>query len=63
MYYVTETQLKQILAAIKALPVRADNFDIADAWVGLYLTIQNIASQQVSETATEQTEVINKSNE
>lgn len=49
MYYVTETQLKQILAAIKALPVRADNFDVADAWVGLYLTVQGIANQPVEQ--------------
>lgn len=45
MYYVTETQLKQILSAIKALPVKADSFDSADIWVGLYLTVQNIANQ------------------
>lgn len=51
MYYVTETQLNQILAAVRALPVRVDSFDIADTWVGLYLTVQNIASQHVSETA------------
>lgn len=44
MYYVSETQLKQILAAIKALPVKADTFDAADIWVGLYLTVQDIAN-------------------
>lgn len=44
MYYVSETQLKQILAAIKALPVKADSFDAADIWVGLYLTVQDIAN-------------------
>lgn len=49
MYYVTETQLKQILAAIKALPVKADSFDAADIWVGLYLAAQNIASQPVEQ--------------
>lgn len=49
MYYVTEAQLKQILAAVKALPVKADNFDVADAWVGLYLAVQNIASQPVEQ--------------
>lgn len=47
MYYVTETQLKQILAAIKALPVKADTFDAADIWVGLYLTVQDIANHPV----------------
>lgn len=47
MYYVTEQQLKQILAAIKALPVRADTFDAADIWVGLYLTVQDIANHPV----------------
>lgn len=47
MYYVTEQQLKQILAAIKALPVKADSFDAADIWVGLYLTVQNITNQPV----------------
>lgn len=49
MYYVTEQQLKQILVAVKALPVKADNFDVADAWVGLYLAVQNIASQPVEQ--------------
>ena len=44
MYYVADTQLKQILAAIKALPVKADTFDAADIWVGLYLTVQDIAN-------------------
>lgn len=44
MYYVSETQLKQVLAAIKALPVKADTFDAADIWVGLYLTVQDIAN-------------------
>ena len=47
MYYVTEQQLKQILAAIKALPVKADTFDAADIWVGLYLTVQDIANHPV----------------
>lgn len=49
MYYVTEAQLKQILAAIRALPVNVQDFDTADAWVGLYLTVQNIASQPVQQ--------------
>lgn len=49
MYYVTDVQLKQILAAIKALPVKADTFDAADVWVGLYLTVQNIANQPVKD--------------
>lgn len=49
MYYVTETQLKQILSAIKALPVKADSFDAADIWVGLYLIVQNIANQPVKD--------------
>ena len=62
MYYVTETQLKQILVAIKALPVRVDSFDVADAWVGLYLTVQNIASQHMREAAAE-TEDDKESNE
>ena len=44
MYYVTETQLNQILSAIKALPVKADSFDAADIWVGLYLAVQDIAN-------------------
>lgn len=48
MYYVSETQLNQILAAIKALPVKADTFDAADIWVGLYLTVQNITNQRTS---------------
>ena len=47
MYYITETQLKQILTAVRALPVNVQDFDVADAWVGLYLTVQNIASQPV----------------
>lgn len=47
MYYVSETQLKQILAAVRALPVNVQDFDTADAWVGLYLTVQNIASQPI----------------
>lgn len=47
MYYVTEQQLKQILTAVRALPVNVQGFDIADAWVGLYLAVQNIASQPV----------------
>jgi len=49
MYYVTEQQLKQILAAIKALPVKADSFDAADIWVGLYLTVQDIANHPVKD--------------
>ncbi len=49
MYYVSETQLKQILAAIKALPVKADSFDAADIWVGLYLTVQYIANHPVKD--------------
>ena len=49
MYYVTEAQLKQILAAVKALPVKADSFDAADVWVGLYLTVQSIANQPVKD--------------
>lgn len=49
MYYVSETQLKQILAAIKALPVKADTFDAADIWVGLYLTVQDIANHPVKD--------------
>ena len=49
MYYVTETQLKQILTAVRALPVNVQDFDTADAWVGLYLTVQSIASQSVPE--------------
>ena len=49
MYYVTEQQLKQILAAVRALPVNVQNFDTADAWVGLYLAVQNIASQPVEQ--------------
>ena len=49
MYYVTEQQLKQILAAIKALPVKADSFDAADIWVGLYLAAQDIANHPVKD--------------
>ena len=49
MYYVTEQQLKQILAAIKALPVKADSFDAADIWVGLYLTVQDIVNHPVKD--------------
>lgn len=49
MYYVSEPQLKQILAAIKALPVKADTFDAADIWVGLYLTVQDIANHPVKD--------------
>lgn len=49
MYYVSETQLKQILAAIKALPVKADSFDAADIWVGLYLAAQDIANHPVKD--------------
>lgn len=49
MYYVTDTQLKQILTAIKALPVKADTFDAADIWVGLYLTVQDIANHPVKD--------------
>lgn len=49
MYYVTEQQLKQILTAIKALPVKADTFDAADIWVGLYLTVQDIANHPVKD--------------
>lgn len=49
MYYVSDTQLKQILAAIKALPVKADTFDAADIWVGLYLAVQDIANHPVKE--------------
>lgn len=49
MYYVTDTQLKQILTAIKALPVKADTFDAADIWVGLYLAVQDIANHPVKD--------------
>lgn len=49
MYYVSETQLNQILAVIKALPVKADTFDAADIWVGLYLTVQDIANHPVKD--------------
>lgn len=49
MYYITEAQLKQILTGIKALPVKADDFDAADLWVGLYLTVQNVARQPIKD--------------
>lgn len=49
MYYVSETQLNQILAAIKVLPVKADTFDAADIWVGLYLAVQDIANHPVKD--------------
>lgn len=53
MYYVTEQQLKNILAAIKSLPVKADTFDAADIWVGLYLAVQDIANHPVKDEEAE----------
>lgn len=61
MYYITEQQLKQILTAIKAMPVNVKDFDVADAWVGLYLTAQNIANQPVEQQKSELEEGSNES--
>lgn len=57
MYYVTEEQITLFLDAIQKLNVNASNdFQAADAWVGLYLAIGNLRQQKIPDKAEENTE-------
>ena len=49
MLYITEKQLSAILNAVRQLPVKADTFDAADAWIGLYMAINKIGEQKIPE--------------
>lgn len=45
MIYITEEQFNSIVGAVKSLPIRTQNFEEADRWVGLYLYLKNIERQ------------------
>lgn len=49
MLYVSEKQIAAILNAIRQLPVKADTFDAADAWIGLYMAVNRIQEQKILE--------------
>ena len=47
MHYITNEQLMMLLEAIKKLPIHTQNFEEADAWVGLYLYLKKIETQTI----------------
>lgn len=49
MLYITEDQLNLISDAVKALPVRVEDFDDADKWVGIYIHLKRIEGQKIVE--------------
>lgn len=54
MLYITEDQLKLISDAVKSLPVRVEDFDDADKWVGIYIHLKRIESQKIVEKQEEE---------
>ena len=48
--------LLKVIEAIKQLPVKCDDFDTADRWVGIILLLEKLASTTEPETNTEVTE-------
>lgn len=46
----------KVIEAIKQLPVKCDDFDTADRWVGIILLLEKLASTTEPETNTEVTE-------
>ena len=49
-------ELLQVIEAIKQLPVKCDDFDAADRWVGIILMLERMISTMEEEANTEVTE-------
>lgn len=49
-------ELLQVINAIKQLPVKCDDFDAADRWVGIILMLEKMISTTEEEPTTEVTE-------
>lgn len=43
--------LQQVIVAIKQLPVKCDDFDVADRWVGIILALEEMIQTMQEEEA------------
>lgn len=53
---VDKNMLQQVIEAVKQLPVKCNDFDVADRWVGIILLLEQMASTREEESSTEVTE-------
>ena len=53
---VDKNMLQQVIEAVKQLPVKCNDFDAADRWVGIVMMLENMIQSAQEESNTEVTD-------